>query len=81
MTEEMAEEDDEEEWDYILYDGDSIHFSLMVIDRPVYDFFRSLIVGQNGRANSISNISGGCLGYFSAASLTRAEGVVYHSNF
>ena len=79
MTEQMAEEDEEEQWESILYDGDTIRFSLMVIDQPVYDFFRSLIVGQNGRANPISNISGGCLGYFSAASITRAEEVVYHS--
>ncbi len=80
MTEKIAEEDEEEDWDYILYDGDIVNFYLMVIDHPVYDFFRSLIVGQNGRANPISNISGGCLGYFSAASITRAEEVVYHTS-
>ena len=79
MTEKMAEEDEEEQWDRILYDGDTIRFQLMAIDRPTYDFFRSLTVGQNGRANPVSNIKGGCLGYFTASSITRAEEVIYHA--
>lgn len=78
MTEKMAEDDEEEQWDRILYAGDTIDFDLMVIERPVYDFFRSLVVGQNGRANPTGNISGGCLGYFSAASITRSPEIIYH---
>ena len=79
MTEKMAEEDEEEQWERILYDGDTIKFQLMVIDKPVYDFFRTLVVGQNGRANPVGNISGGCLGYFSAAHISRAKDVIYHA--
>ena len=74
MSEQAAKEDDEENWDSILYEGDLITFTLMTIDRPTYDFFRSMISGQNGGANPISNIKGDvCIGYFTAANITHAD--------
>ena len=78
MSERMAEEDEKENWKSILYEGDTITFQLMTIDRAVYDFFTSLRAGQGGGANPRSNITGGCLGYFAAGSVTHADTVVYH---
>ena len=78
MSERMAEEDEEENWDRILYEGDTITFQLMPIDRVSFDYFTSLRAGQSGGANPRSNLSGGCLGYFTAGSVTRADTMVFH---
>lgn len=54
--------------------GDTIRVDFMCIDKNVYNYFKSLeqtLNSQNGvPANPISNITGGCLGYFSAYTLT-----------
>lgn len=74
MSERVVDENEKENWKNILYEGDTITFSLMTIDRPTYDFFRSLRSGQSGGANPASNITGGdCLGYFTATSITHAD--------
>ena len=78
MSERMADEDEEENWERILYEGDTITFQLMTIDRASFDYFTSLRAGQSGGANPRSNLSGGCLGYFTAGSLTRADTLVFH---
>ena len=77
MSERAAKEDEEENWERILYEGDTITFKLMTIDRPTYDYFTSLRTGQNGGANPRSNLTGGCLGYFTAGSVTRADTLVF----
>ncbi len=77
MMERTAEEDKEDDWDRILYAGDTITMQLMTIDQPTYDYFRTLISGQSGGANPISNITGGCLGYFTAASICRSDTLIY----
>ena len=77
-SEKNMDEDEEEHWKSILYDGDSITCQLMTIDRPVYDYFSSLRAGQSGGANPRTNISGGCLGYFAAGSITRTDTIVFH---
>ncbi len=77
MSERMAEEDEEENWDRILYEGDIITFQLMSIDRSTYDYFSSLRAGQGGGANPKSNLTGGCTGYFTAGSITRSETMVF----
>ena len=77
-TSERAMDDDkEEDWERLLYDGDEISFTLMTIDRSVYDYYASLRAGQNGGANPRSNISGGCQGYFAAGSVTRTQPQVF----
>lgn len=78
MSERMAEEDEEENWERILYEGDTLTFQLMPIDRASFDYFTSLRAGQSGGANPRSNLSGGCLGYFTAGSVTRADTMVFH---
>ena len=78
MSQRAADEDKEENWKGILYDGDTITLSIMTIDRPVYDFFTSLRTGQSGGANPRTNISGGCQGYFAAMSIARADTIIYH---
>jgi len=47
--------------------GDTIDVHMLSINREVYDFFYALQQNQQGStpANPTSNISGGCLGYFS----------------
>lgn len=47
--------------------GDTILIEMFGIDRPVYDYFFTLLQNQQGAtpANPTSNFSGGCLGYFS----------------
>ena len=74
----MAEEDKEENWDYILYEGDTITCQLMSIDRATYDYLTSLHAGQSNGANPRSNLIGGCLGYFTAGSVTHADTLVFH---
>lgn len=76
-SEKTMDKDEEEHWKSILYDGDSITCQLMTIDRPVYDYFSSLRAGQSGGANPRTNISGGCLGYFAAGSVTRTDTIVF----
>ena len=80
MMEKTAIEDKEDDWDKILYDGDTITLQLMSIDLPAYDYFRTLISGQSAGANPVSNISGGCLGYFMASGITHADTVVLRLN-
>ena len=78
MTEQMAEDDEKDDWEDILYEGDSITMRIMVVDEPTYDFLRSLSMGQRNGANPISNIKGDpCLGYFTAASVTYADTLVF----
>ena len=47
--------------------GDTINVEMLNINREVYEFFYALQQNQQGAtpANPTSNISGGCLGYFS----------------
>ena len=80
MMEKTALEDKEDDWEKILYDGDTITLQLMSIDLPAYDYFRTLISGQSAGANPVSNIYGGCLGYFMAGGITHADTVVLHLN-
>lgn len=77
MSERAADEDKEENWKSILYEGDTITLQLMTIDRPAYDFFTSLRAGQSGGANPRSNIAGGCQGYFLAGNVTHADTIVF----
>ena len=77
MSERVAEEDEEDNWKSILYEGDSITFRLMSIDRSVYEFLTSLRSGQSGGANPYTNLTGGCLGYFTASSVTRSDTIVF----
>lgn len=78
MTEEAAEKDEEDNRRSLLYDGDVLTLTLMTIDRSTYDYYQSLKAGQRGGANPKSNITGGCLGYFTAGSVTRTDAIVYH---
>jgi hypothetical protein len=68
MSERAAEEDEEENWKSILYEGDTLTFQLMTIDLPTYDFFRSLRSGQSGGANPIGNIVSSAVGTAGASS-------------
>lgn len=77
MSERAADEDKEDDWEDLLYEGDTITFSLMTIDRDVFEYFTSLRAGQSGGANPRSNITGGCQGYFAAMSITAADTLVY----
>lgn len=80
MMEQTAIDDKEDDWDQILCDGDQVMLQLLTIDLTAYEYFRTLISGQSGGANPVSNISGGCLGYFMAAGIARADTVVFHLN-
>lgn len=76
-SEKMMDEDEEENWKSILYDGDTITCQLMTIDQTVFDYYSSLRAGQRGGANPRSNITGGCLGYFAAGSITHTDTIVF----
>jgi hypothetical protein len=60
--------------------GDSIRMNMKCIDRNIYKYFYSLSLnGPNGAAtpaNPVSNISGGCLGYFSAQTKQTLQKIV-----
>lgn len=79
-SEKKMDKDEEEDWKSILYDGDTITCQLMTITPTVYDYFRALRAGQRGGANPHSNITGGCLGYFLAGSITHTDTVVFNRN-
>lgn len=78
MTENNAEKDKEDDRKRLLYDGDIVTLTLMTIDHPTFEYFKSLSAGQRGGANPKGNIEGGCLGYFTAGNVSRANPVVYH---
>jgi len=80
MMERTALDDEEDNWEHILYDGDTIMIQLHTIDLPAYDYFRTLFAGQGQGANPINNVSGGCLGYFMASNITHADTVVLNLN-
>jgi len=71
---------DDDQLKSILFEGDTVTLQLWTIDRPSYDYFRTLSAGQRMGANPHTNITGGCQGYFTAASITHADTVVYRSD-
>ena len=82
VNEEMMDGQDieDDQLKSILFDGDTITLQLMTIDRAMFEYYQSLSVGQRMGANPISNISGGCLGYFAAGSVSHADTVIYNKN-
>jgi hypothetical protein len=82
VNEEMMDGEDieEDQLKSILFDGDTITLQLMTIDLSAYEYYRSLSVGQRMGANPLSNISGGCMGYFTAGSVTHADTVIYRKD-
>lgn len=77
VSEKDMDDDKEENWKRILYDGDSVCVTLMTVDPKVYDYLYQLGSGQHHGANPHSNITGGCLGYFAAGSVTRSDTIVF----
>ncbi|MFR9620771.1 MAG: DUF4249 family protein [Rikenellaceae bacterium] len=55
-----------------VVDGDTIKLEVQTIDKYVYDYFNSLDLSADNGSNPISNIEGGCLGYFSAHTISTA---------
>lgn len=82
VNEEMMDEQiiEDDQLKSILFDGDTITLQLMTIDRAMFEYYQSLSVGQRMGANPISNITGGCLGYFAAGSVSHADTVIYNKN-
>ncbi len=60
--------EEEEERPDIFRKGDKLDMALETIDRPVYDYLYSLGLSGGSLSNPLTNIEGGCLGYFSAFS-------------
>ncbi len=59
-----------------LETGDTITIEVQSIDQGIYDYFYSLDAGESNGSNPISNITGGCLGYFSASTITQISYVI-----
>ncbi len=49
--------------------GDRVTIEVQSIDANVYEYFYTLDAGEDNGSNPTSNISGGCLGYFSVYTL------------
>lgn len=69
---------EEESGNPVINNGDTVTVALLCIDKPVYEFYRTLeqTTDQNSGtpANPISNIKGGAIGVFNAATIrTRSE--------
>ena len=79
-SEQSMDEDKEENWKHLLYDGDSVSLRLMSVDPQVYNYLLELGSGQHNGANPHSNITGGCLGYFAACSVTHTDTIVFNRN-
>ena len=77
MMDVSEDEPDEDNLKSVLFEGDTITFQLMTIDRPTFDYYQSLSTGQRMGANPISNIKGGCQGYFVAGNVTRSDTLYY----
>ncbi|HWK04927.1 MAG TPA: DUF4249 domain-containing protein [Puia sp.] len=67
-----------------LQRGDTMLLKMYCIDKPVFDYFNTLIAVTGSSnfqsatpANPISNISNGALGYFSAHTVSEKELIVY----
>ncbi|MCD8172125.1 MAG: DUF4249 domain-containing protein [Alistipes sp.] len=75
MTEKIAEDNKEDDWDDILYEGDEIVVELQSIDQRTYDYLFSVGLSGSANTNPIDNFTGGCLGYFAAYSVSRASTV------
>lgn len=58
--------------------GDTIDVEMLSINREVYDFFFALQQNQQGStpANPTSNISGGCIGYFSVQTKSQKQVII-----
>ncbi|HEX3024951.1 MAG TPA: DUF4249 family protein, partial [Chitinophagaceae bacterium] len=62
--------------DSTISSGDTIHVEMRCIDKNVYRYYNSLSnLQQNSTTpeNPVSNITGGCLGYFSANTVQRKK--------
>ena len=77
MDKDDDEDTEEDKLKKRLFEGDTITLQLMTIDRPAFEYYQSLSTGQRMGANPLGNLSGGCLGYFLAGSVTRADTVRY----
>ena len=63
-----------------MADGDTLHLELLTVDRNSWQYYRALqtLLSAGGTAtNPISNIRGGALGVFVAASITRPDTLVF----
>lgn len=80
LADDNGDEPEDDQLKSRLFDGDTITLRLMTIDRPVYDYYQSLTVGQRMGANPKSNITGGCLGYFAAGSVSRTDTIIFNKN-
>ncbi len=63
-----------------LEDGDVITIEVQAIDKGVYDYLYTLKLSGNSSTNPITNFSSGCLGYFSAYSLTVVDTAFYYAD-
>lgn len=79
MTESTAQDNKQEDWDEILYEGDVIELEIQTIDRRTYDYLNSLAMSEDSGANPLSNFTNGSLGYFSAYTTVRAQVVFRYS--
>lgn len=63
-----------------FYENDTCRFTMTCIDNNVYKYFYSLSLNQQGGAatpaNPVTNITGGCLGYFTAQTKQILEVIV-----
>lgn len=73
MTEKTAQDNKQEDWDEILYEGDLIELEIQTIDHRTYDYLNSLTMSEDASANPINNFTNGGLGYFSAYSTVRRQ--------
>ena len=76
-SEKKLEEDDPDDWKSVIHEGDTITFQLMSIDVNAHEYYTSLRAGQGEGANPHTNLTGGCLGYFVAGSVTHADTIVF----
>lgn len=75
MAEGMKKDQDYQ--DRVLVDGDTINLELLTIDKPTYDYLQSLLMSRQTSANPTTNLKGGCIGFFTAASITHSDQEVF----
>jgi hypothetical protein len=70
VSRQTIKDNNKDDRESILFNGDRIRFEILAIDKRTYDYLYSLQLGKGNYANPINNFTGGCLGYFSAHSVS-----------
>ena len=80
MMKSTMEDNKEDDFDRIIFDGDILEIEIRSIDRKTYNYLFSLAMSNNSLTNPLYDFSEKCLGYFSAYSVTKHKEIFSYEN-